>query len=55
VTVETASGIGAAPGVDIGRAGKRAVMFSYAGSEENNREAARRPGEYFGIRTRGKS
>ena len=36
------AGVGAAPGVDFGQAGKRAVRFSYAFSEENIREAARR-------------
>jgi len=30
--------------------GKRAVRFSYASSEENIREAARRLGEYLGRR-----
>jgi aspartate/methionine/tyrosine aminotransferase len=35
------------PGVDFGRADKRAVRFSYASSEENIREAAKRLGEYL--------
>jgi hypothetical protein len=30
-----------APGVDFGQAGKRAVRFSYASSEENIREVGR--------------
>jgi hypothetical protein len=38
---------GPTPGVDGGQAGKRAVRFSYASSEENIREAARRLGEYL--------
>jgi len=42
------AGVGAAPGVDFGQAGTRAVRFSYASSEENIREAARRLGEYLG-------
>ena len=42
------AGVGAAPGVDFGHAGKKAVRFSYASSEENIREAARRLGEYLG-------
>jgi len=33
------AGVGVAPGVDFGQAGKRAVRFSYASSEENIREA----------------
>jgi aspartate/methionine/tyrosine aminotransferase len=37
--------------VDFGQAGKRAVRFSYASSEESIREAARRLGEYLGKRT----
>jgi aspartate/methionine/tyrosine aminotransferase len=37
-----------APGVDFGQAGKRALRFSYASSEETIREAARRLGEYLG-------
>ena len=41
---------GRAPGVDFGYAGKRAVRFSYASSEDNIREAARRLGEYLGKR-----
>jgi aspartate/methionine/tyrosine aminotransferase len=44
------SGVDAAPGVDFGQAGKRAVMFSYASSEENIREAARRLAEYLAKR-----
>ena len=44
------AGVGVAPGVDFGQAGKRAVRFSYASSEENIREAARRLGEYLGKR-----
>ena len=36
-----------APGVDFGQAGKRAVRFSYAFSEENIREAARRMAVYL--------
>jgi aspartate/methionine/tyrosine aminotransferase len=39
-----------APGVDFGQARKRAVRFSYASSEENIREAARRLGDYLGRR-----
>ncbi len=39
------AGVGVAPGVDFGQAGKRAVRFSYASSEENIREAAKRLGE----------
>ena len=31
------AGVGVAPGVDFGQAGKRAVRFSYASSEENCR------------------
>jgi aspartate/methionine/tyrosine aminotransferase len=42
------AGVGVAPGVDFGQAGKRAVRFSYASSEENIREAAMRLGEYLG-------
>jgi hypothetical protein len=38
---------GATPGVDFGQAGKRAVRFSYASSEENIREAARRFAGYL--------
>ena len=45
------AGVGVAPGVDFGQAGKRAVRFSYASSEENIREAARRLGDYLGKRT----
>ncbi len=41
------AGVGVAPGVDFGQAGKRAVRFSYASSEENIREAARRLREYL--------
>jgi aspartate/methionine/tyrosine aminotransferase len=44
------AGVGVAPGVDFGQAGRRAVRFSYASSEENIREAARRLGEYLGKR-----
>jgi aspartate/methionine/tyrosine aminotransferase len=44
------AGVGVAPGVDFGQAGRRAVRFSYASSEENIREAARRLGEYLGGR-----
>jgi aspartate/methionine/tyrosine aminotransferase len=44
------AGVGVAPGVDFGQAGKRSVRFSYASSEENIREAARRLGEYLGRR-----
>ncbi len=44
------AGVGVAPGVDFGQAGKRAVRFSYASSEENIQEAARRLGEYLGKR-----
>jgi aspartate/methionine/tyrosine aminotransferase len=44
------AGVGVAPGVDFGQAGKRAVRFSYASSEENIREAARRLGVYLGRR-----
>jgi aspartate/methionine/tyrosine aminotransferase len=44
------AGVGVAPGVDFGLAGKRAVRFSYASSEENLREAARRLAEYLGRR-----
>jgi len=44
------SGVGVAPGVDSGQAGKRAVRFSYASSEERIREAARRLCEYLGDR-----
>jgi aspartate/methionine/tyrosine aminotransferase len=39
------AGVCVAPGVDFGQAGKRAVRFSYASSEQNIREAARRLGE----------
>ncbi len=45
------AGVGVAPGVDFGQTGQRAVRFSYASSEENIREAARRLGEYLGRRT----
>ncbi len=41
------AGVGVAPGVDFGEAGKRSVRFSCASSEENIREAARRLGEYL--------
>ena len=41
------AGVGVAPGVDFGQAGKRAVRFSYASSEDNIREAARMLGEYL--------
>ena len=44
------AGVGVVPGVDFGQAGKRSVRFSYASSEENIREAARRLGEYLGKR-----
>ncbi len=44
------AGVGVAPGVDFGQAGKRAVRFSYASSEENIREAARQLREYLGRR-----
>jgi (5-formylfuran-3-yl)methyl phosphate transaminase len=44
------AGAGVAPGVDFGQAGKRAVRFSYASSEERIWEAARRLGEYLGSR-----
>jgi len=44
------AGVGVAPGVDFGQAGKRAVRFSYASSEDNIREAARRLGEHLGKR-----
>ena len=36
--------------VDIGQAGKQAVGVSYASSEDNIKEAARRLGEYLGNR-----
>jgi aspartate/methionine/tyrosine aminotransferase len=39
------SGVGVAPGVDFEQAGKRAVRFSHASSEENSRAAARRLGQ----------
>lgn len=39
--------VGVAPGVDFGRAGKRAVRCSSASSEENIGEAASRLGEYL--------
>ena len=42
------AGVGVGPSGDFGQAGKRAVRFSYASSEENIREAARRLGEYLG-------
>ena len=42
--------MGVAPDVDFGKAGKRAVRFSYASSEENIREAAMRFREYLGRR-----
>ena len=45
------AGVGVAPGVDFGQAGKRAVRFSYASSEEYIREAARRLREYLERRT----
>jgi len=41
------AGRGVATGVDFGDAGKRAVKFSYASSEDNIREAARRLGRYL--------
>ena len=44
------SGSDRATGVDGGQGGERAVMFSYANSEENIREAARRLGEYLGTK-----
>jgi aspartate/methionine/tyrosine aminotransferase len=34
--------------VDFGQAGKRAMRFSYAASEEDIREASRRLVEYLG-------
>jgi aspartate/methionine/tyrosine aminotransferase len=34
--------------VDFSHSGKRAVRFSYASSEDNIREAARRLGGYLG-------
>jgi len=40
--------VGVSQGVDFGQAGKRAVRFSCASSEENIRVAARRMGEYLG-------
>ena len=42
------AGVGVAPGVDFGQAGKRSVRFSCASSEQNIREAAKRLGEYLG-------
>jgi len=42
------AGVGVAPGVDFGQVGKRAVRFSYASSEENILDAARRLREYLG-------
>jgi aspartate/methionine/tyrosine aminotransferase len=44
------AGVGVASGVDFGQAGKRAVRFRYASSEENIREAARGLGEWLGKR-----
>jgi len=44
------AGVGVAPGVDFGQAGKRAVSFRYASSEENIREAARSLGDYLGCK-----
>jgi aspartate/methionine/tyrosine aminotransferase len=41
--------VGVAPGVDFSLAGKRALRLSYASSEENIREAARRLAEYLGM------
>jgi aspartate/methionine/tyrosine aminotransferase len=35
------AGVSVAPGVDFGQAGKRAVRFSYASSEENTRGTTR--------------
>ncbi len=42
------AGVAVTPGVDFGEAGRRSIRFSYANSEENIREAARRLGEYLG-------
>jgi aspartate/methionine/tyrosine aminotransferase len=39
--------VGVALGVDFRQAGKRAVRFSFASSEENIREAARSLGGYL--------
>jgi len=44
------AGVAVTPGVDFGEAGRRAIRFTYANSEENIREAARRLGEYLGKR-----
>ena len=41
---------GATPGVDGGQMGKGAMSFSYASSEENIREAARRLKEHLSQR-----
>jgi aspartate/methionine/tyrosine aminotransferase len=43
-------GVGVALGVDFGQAGKRAVRVSYASSEDNIREAAKRLGGYLKCR-----
>ncbi len=42
------AGVGVAPGMDFGQAGKRSVRFSCASSEENIREAAKRLGGISG-------
>jgi len=44
------AGVAVTPGVDFGEAGRRSIRFTYANSEENIREAARRLGEYLGKR-----
>ncbi len=41
------AGVGVAPGVDFGQAGKRAMRFSYASNEENIKETARRLEPYL--------
>jgi aspartate/methionine/tyrosine aminotransferase len=44
------AGVGVAPGLDFGDAGRQAIRLCYAASEEDIREAARRIGEYLQCR-----
>lgn len=46
------AGVGVAPGIDFGEAGRRAIRLSYASSEDVIREAARRIGRYLECRER---
>jgi aspartate/methionine/tyrosine aminotransferase len=46
------AGVGVAPGVDYGEAGRRSLRFSYAASEETIEEAGRRLRAYLAGRKR---